>query len=105
MTVARVCPALVVLRDGRVLVVGGQPHFFGGGMTSVELYDPETATFHLNGSLQYPRACAEVKLLDDGKVLVTDGLSRGLPGGIANVGINETEIYDPMTGTSIVSTP
>jgi hypothetical protein len=105
MTVARVCPALVVLRDGKVLVIGGQPHFLNGGMTSVELFDPATATFHLNGNLQYGRACAQAKLLDDGKVLVTDGLVRGLPGGVADVGINQTEIYDPVTGTSIVSTP
>lgn len=103
MIVARVCPGLVVLRDGKVLVIGGQPNFLSGGMTSVEQYDPTTASFRLNGTLLHGRACSIPELRDDGKVLVTDGLVRGLPGGFADVGINQTEIYDPTTGTSRIS--
>src|SRR5262245_25463511 len=56
-----------LLRDGKVLVVGGS------GDTSAEIYDPTTKTFTATGDMTTARGRPTATLLDDGKVLIVGG--------------------------------
>ncbi|HUQ05640.1 MAG TPA: kelch repeat-containing protein [Kofleriaceae bacterium] len=89
-----------VLRDGRVLVIGGRdsscvlgcaPRFWA----TAELYDPETGMFTPTGSMAIERADHTATLLDDGRVLVAGGLSPGA--GDSDIA-DTLESYDPATG-------
>ena len=79
-----------VLRDGRLLVVGGE---YGTGANNAEVYDPSTNTWTLvinksGGTQRY--LDANTAVLPDGKVLIGPAVPavRGL-----------TFIYDPATNT------
>jgi N-acetylneuraminic acid mutarotase len=89
--------AAVLLKDGKVLVMGG-------GDNSViiddsELYDPTTNTWSKTGSLLEVRAdFGSVRLGDaDGRVLVAGGFN-GVP-------MSTAEIYDPKSKTWSTTTP
>lgn len=104
-TIPRIHPKLVLLEDGRVLVLGGQR-----GSVSLEkygldpkkpvpneIYDPVAKKFTLiNGLPDFKKRFASaVTLLPNGKVLVTGG-------SLLSYGSNSTtEIYDPVTGLSV----
>ena len=83
--------AAVRLLDGRVLVVGGSgpgkgPADLASGLTSAELYDPDSGTWSATGNTAKPLLNRHTAtLLRDGKVLVVvqDG----------------AEVYDPESGT------
>ncbi len=75
-----------LLRDGRVLVVGGM-----GGEGTAEIWDPATATFESAGALAEARSGHTATLLSDGRVLVVGG--GGIGGFLAS-----SEIWDPATG-------
>jgi hypothetical protein len=83
MATARSGARATLLRDGRVLVVGGSP-----SSSSAELYDPSMGTFSSTGSMSFDRSDHQAVLLQDGRVLVVGG-----------AGITAAEIYDPTTGT------
>jgi hypothetical protein len=79
-----------LLQDGRLLKVGGyvyvsqlQTYIY---RRRAELYDPETDSWTLTGSLNEVRSGHTATLLPDGTVLVAGG--SGL----------QAEIYDPQTG-------
>ena len=80
--------AAVRLLDGRVLVVGGSrpgPTDLDSGLTSAELYDPNSGTWSATGDTANPLLNRHAAtLLRDGKVLVVvqDG----------------AEVYDPEAG-------
>lgn len=76
-----------LLDDGRVLVVGGEL----SGMA--EIYDPQTGTFTLTGSLSTARGGFTATRLVDGRVLIVGG------GGQGSAALASAEIYDPDTGT------
>jgi hypothetical protein len=79
-----------MLRDGRVLIVGGADGH-GYPTSSAEIYDPATGGFRPTGSMRSLRSGHTATLLADGRVLVVggdDGLS----------GYASAEIYDPRTG-------
>jgi len=80
-----------LLRDGRVLVAGGQNGRVGAlGLASAELYDPGTGSWNATGSMGTPRSGAAATLLPDGRVLMVDGNSgQGA----------RAELYDPGSGT------
>ena len=78
------------LRDGRVLVAGGQGAF--ASLASAEVYDPATETWSLTGSMSIARDWHTATLLNDGRVLVTGGFGPSGP-------TSGVEIYDPATGT------
>jgi len=93
---ARRDASATLLKDGRVLIVGGiqsgDPGEGGGGvlMKSAELYDPATGTFTLTGSMTVARYSASLTTLADGRVLVVGG---------NGVHTNASaELYDPATG-------
>lgn len=86
MTVARAAHTATLLRDGRVLLVGG----LEAGRTA-ELFDPQTRTFARTGDLRVPRVAHTATLLPDGRVLIAGGYSGAF--------LASTEVYDPRRGT------
>lgn len=86
---ARAGQAAIVLRDGDVLLVGGEDN--GHALASAALYDPATQTFSPTGSMTTPRLHPQAQPLPDGRVLVMGG---GAPGAALT-----SEIYDPAAGT------
>ena len=81
-----------LLKDGNVLVVGGQDRNFKP-MASAERYDPETATWKPTGSMSAPRRDHSTVLLPDGRVLAIGGVDVDLQA------LSSAEVYDPQTGT------
>ena len=78
------------LRDGRVLVVGGEGST--GVLASAELYDPAAGAWSATASMLEVRHWHTATLLPDGTVLAAGGMG---PGGV----LAFTERYDPATGT------
>jgi hypothetical protein len=88
MSVGRHKHAAILLRSGKVLVVGGSDNRdWHGEYASSEIYDPASGTFSATGAMSTPRfkLPAAVALLPNGKVLVAGG------GAFA-------ELYDETTG-------
>ncbi|HZH78868.1 MAG TPA: kelch repeat-containing protein, partial [Archangium sp.] len=85
-----------LLRDGRVLVVGGEQEG-----PSAELYDPATGTWSPTGHGVGGRDFATATLLADGRVLVAGGLERPRPDEDTEdtPAPSSEELYDPATGT------
>ncbi len=96
MTSPRANAAAIRLRDGRVLICGGNATgTIGGVVTSAEIYDPSSQTFSPTGNMTVPREGQTITMLQDGRVLLT--------GGAQNIGFRSelasAEIYDPAAGT------
>jgi hypothetical protein len=83
---------LVRLRDGRVLLGGGD-----AGNSSAELFDPDTNTFGPTGSLVQGRSMLTAHTLPDGRVFVIGGASQSA-GAVQNP-LASIEAYDPVAGT------
>ena len=85
-----------LLKDGRVLILGG-----GSDTPTAEIYDPATGKFTSTGSLAGPHMFGTATLLADGRVLVTGG--EGLCDNTKTQNqcpiIATSELYDPTTGT------
>lgn len=88
---ARCRHAAVRLKDGKVLVAGGQDFVDSSGLNSCEIFDPLTLTFSPTGSLNFHRFDMPFTLLGDGRVLAAGGYS--------------SETWDPSSGawTSIAA--
>ena len=97
----RIRPDMVLLDDGRVLVVGGQgiapssPQdvilpFVG----TTEIFNPETGEWRQAATMEQPLFRQAAVLLSDGRVLVVGGVS--LSDGKESA---RAEIYDPATDT------
>jgi hypothetical protein len=92
MHVARTGHTATLLKDGRVLIVGG-------GDATAELFDPATGTFSFTGAPVMGRLGATATLLSDGKVLIAGGLGLTAgPDGHLSL-LNTAELFDPVTGT------
>jgi Galactose oxidase, central domain len=93
LNIARAFHTATLLANGEVLAAGGVT------LASAELYDPATATWTFTGSLNAARDSHTATLLADGEVLVAGGESEEpvyrIPAG--------TELYDPATGTWILT--
>jgi hypothetical protein len=87
----REVPSLVLLADGRALLVGGLDRS-GNAIAEVEVFDPATNAWSAAGSLARGRCCGTANLLPDGSVLVAGGAAADVP-------VAQTELWDPTTGT------
>jgi hypothetical protein len=93
----RAYSTLTTLRDGRILIVGGQVAngAYGGQATSeVQIFDPATGKFSVTASLGIARAGHTATLLPDGKVLVVGGYPEQM-----GTSLNTAEIFDPASAT------
>ena len=77
-----------LLKDGRVLIAGGETPAEGMGTATALLYDPATGKFSPTGSMTRARIFHTATLLRDGRVLIAGGN-----------GDSSAEVYDPTTGT------
>ncbi|MGA5454649.1 DUF6603 domain-containing protein [Streptomyces umbrinus] len=111
MTDARTGHQAVLLRDGRVLVVGGALPTGRDRQSAIaycELYDPATRTWTPTGSLAEARKGHQATALPDGRVLVTGGDPVVAPDGTLDPhSLAGAELYDPKTGewTAVASMP
>ena len=85
---ARHFQTATLLKDGRVLIAGGETPAEGMGTATALLYNPATGKFSPTGSMTRPRIFHTATLLRDGRVLIAGGN-----------GDNSAEVYDPTTGT------
>jgi hypothetical protein len=97
---ARVSQAAVLLRDGRVLMIGGfQP---STETATTEIYDPATNAFAPGPTLLEPLADPVAIVLGDGSILVAGGFS-------GHTSIASAELLDPgltaFRSTGSMSTP
>lgn len=81
----------VVLHDGRILVIGGEP-LPGWPVPWVQLYDPSTGSWSAATSMHTARIGESATVLHDGRVLVVGGLGAKLKD------LDSAEIFDPRTG-------
>lgn len=85
-----------VLKDGRVLAVGGfSPD---GELDSAEIYDPGTGEWTMTAPLAGPRVVHSATLLPEGEVLVVGG-QVGASGSILSSTLGTATIFDPVTAT------
>jgi hypothetical protein len=92
MHVARSGHTATLLKDGRVLILGGSD-------ATAELFDPVNGTFSFTGPPVTGRLGATATLLLDGRVLIAGGV--GLTAGDDGFFpvLNSAEVFDPATGT------
>jgi hypothetical protein len=83
---------VVRLRDGRVLIGAGD-----GGVTSAQVFDPDTNTVSTVGSLTTARAMVTANTLPDGRVLVAGGTDNSA--GYLTTPQASIEYFDPKTAT------
>lgn len=87
-----------LLRDGRVLVVGGTTHLyqdFASTDTTAEIYDPQANTWTAVASARQGHAGHPAVLLTDGQVLIIGGWFSGDVLGFGHA----VERYDPVTNS------
>ncbi|MFO1465658.1 MAG: kelch repeat-containing protein [Steroidobacteraceae bacterium] len=87
---SRVSATATPLFDGRVLVAGGMSN--GATTSSAEVFDPQTRTWALVGSLAHDRTSHTAVALNDGRILVVGG-----NGGKDLTAVASAELYDPAT--------
>ena len=98
----------VMLKDGRVLIVGGSEKGSLYDTNTAELYDPKTGKFTKTGKMTERRQDFTATLLKDGRVLVVGGQDIS-PGAAriktkrdrADLTFYSAEIYDSKTGKFI----
>ncbi len=88
MNTARANAASVLLKSGKVLIIGGKSQ--RGVLSSVETYDSATG-FQYVAAMAFPRTDHGAAILPDGRVLVAGGRSN------SGAVLSDTEIYDPAT--------
>ena len=92
----------ILLKDGRVLIVGGREG--GGGEEAswtTEIYDPKTQTFSLGPKLNFRKYFTSLLYLcEDGKVLIFPSTFPYSKQNKKEVDLARTvEVYDPKTNT------
>ena len=95
MTTSRGYATATLLKNGMVLVTGGQADCCMS-VNTAELYDPNTGTFaSTNGPMSAARSFHTATLLPNGSVLIAGGIeSPTSPGNVASA-----ELYNSLTGT------
>src|SRR4029079_16100713 len=98
--------AATVLRDGRVLVSGGdsadpngRPRWFGP-LKSAETWDPASGDFTRAGAMELERRAHQSALLPDGRVMIAGGTGVRT-GDFIDPSTPQTEVWDPTTGSFV----
>ncbi|MEO6208097.1 MAG: kelch repeat-containing protein [Candidatus Limnocylindrales bacterium] len=92
-------PSLALLRDGRVLVAGGQADVYKPDLlASALLFDPVTETFEQTGSMRTARWHHAMVTLPDGRVLVAGGEGSVSDGSTPPTWLSSAEVYEPASG-------
>lgn len=87
--------AATLLSDGKVLVAGGLGGFHSpDAVRTAELYDPQSNSWSVTGSLKAGRWSLDAITLGNGKALFAGGSSGFSPDGA----LATAELYDPQTG-------
>ncbi len=99
---AREYHTATLLRDGRVLVVGGEGNPSGSegvapSLTDAELYDARTGMWTHTGSLHDARQYQAASILPDGHVLVVGGRRSSTGMASDDLYLASAELYDPRT--------
>ncbi|WP_160295188.1 putative Ig domain-containing protein [Geobacter sp. OR-1] len=99
MSWVRVRATATLLADGKILIAGGLGTQDPSSkiylqLSSVETFDPATATFSVSGYLASSRYRHSASVLPDGKILIAGGETHYF------TPVNRVEIFDPATGTS-----
>lgn len=93
----RTGPDVAILRDGRILIVGGWSREGTGPLADAEIFDPATGAFHTAGALKEGRSGHTITL-PDGRVLIAGGENgRGITA--------DAELFDPDTGSFTTAPP
>ena len=93
MLAVRTKAAAILLKDGRVLVTGGDSS--GQIANTLEIYDPAENRFRVaRGVLSFPQAGHLIALLNDGRILIAGGTDG------AHV-LNSIDIFDPATEETV----
>lgn len=85
----RTSHASILLKDGRILIVGGWTG--QNGTMSAEIYDSKRNSFVPINAMSVARIGPVATALEDGRILITGGEPR--PGS----GLNSSEVFDPDT--------
>ncbi|AUX22245.1 uncharacterized protein SOCEGT47_027460 [Sorangium cellulosum] len=97
MSSARAVHTATQLRDGRVLVVGGDnPE---GALASVEVFDPASGSWSTQSPMTTPRQAHTATLLSDGRVLIAGGY------GTDDRALASVEVFDPASGSWSTQAP
>ncbi len=89
MIYARQGHQLTRLKDGRILASGGNNEVLGM-LASAEIFDPQTAVWHVTGPMPHPHSNHTATLLPDGRVLVV---------GNGDYWAWQADIFDPSSET------
>jgi Galactose oxidase, central domain len=92
-----------LLRDGSVLVVGGQTGTLNGDpfpppLRAADVWDPATSSFSPSGAMGLGRERHTATLLADGRVLIVGGVGEPAAD-FSDTAVTEAEIWDPATGS------
>ena len=90
LSVGRQSFGITALKDGRIMITGGNStgnNLGGSGVTAVDLYDPASNEFRPVSSMHQGRALHAQVTLSDGRVVVIGGEQKS------------SEIYDPKKDT------
>jgi hypothetical protein len=88
----RYCAQHVVLRQGRVVEIGGRPYPWGTSASNVEIFDPKPRSWRPASPMPTPRDAFGLIVLKDGRMLATGGYAAVNGKGDA---VATSEIYDP----------
>lgn len=90
------------LRDGRVLIVGGERITPAGQadvpLATALLFDPQARTWTTVSPMTVARYFHTATLLADGRVLIVGGLDRDPPSSSTAASLRTSEVFDPATG-------
>ncbi len=98
-------PKAIVLRDGRVLIVGGDITPPTGGSAGIsgeatsdtaEIFDPADGSFTALGPVGGKRWASDLVMRPDGRVLVIGGIQVGSASGAGSTAV---DLFDPATDT------
>jgi hypothetical protein len=92
------CYTVTRLKDGRVLIIGGENYYTGKAISEIEIFNPKNRTFQIVPSISIPRINHTATLLPDGKVLIAGGYTqeeRNEPG----QNLSSALLFDPINNT------